>query len=72
MSLLDDAKEGSVMRRPTCSIAGLDADLRAEIEEALTAPGVTDKGVAKALEKREIDIGASTLGRHRRRDCKCP
>ena len=78
MSLLDEAKEQSVAtsNRPTCSIAALDDDLRAEIDEALDSPGVTATGLERALAKRGVTSGgrtikATTLGRHRRRDCTC-
>lgn len=74
MSLLDDAKSESdhSNRRPLCSIASLgDDDLIGEINEALDTPGVSAIGLERALSKRGVRVKASTLGRHRRRDCTC-
>lgn len=78
MSLLDEAKEESdrTSNRPICSLAALDPDLRAEIDEALATPGVTATGLERALVKRGVTadgrtIKSTTLGRHRRGDCTC-
>lgn len=78
MSLLDEAREesGRTNNRPKCSIAALDADLRAEIDEALATDGVTATGLERALVRRGVTSGghtikSTTLGRHRRGDCTC-
>lgn len=71
MSLLEDAKDQSHHYKPTCTLASLDPDLLAEVDEALAEPGVTDIGVERALAKRGVRIKAPTLGRHRRGDCTC-
>ena len=71
MSLLDEAKQASGAGRPKCTIAGLDEDLRDEIDAALAAPGVSATGVSRALAGRGVSVGASTLRRHGRGECTC-
>lgn len=77
MSLLDDAKQESAKtNRPVCTLSLLDPDLLAEIDEALDTPGVSAVGLERALAKRGVTVEgrslkATTLGRHRRRDCTC-
>ena len=71
MSLSDEAKDQSYHAKPTCTLATLEPDLLAEINDALDAPDVTDIGVERALAKRGVRIKAATLGRHRRGDCTC-
>lgn len=78
MSLLDEAKQESerTSNRPSCSIAALDPDLRAEIDVALASPGVTASGLERALANRGVEVAgrtikSTTLARHRRRDCTC-
>lgn len=70
MGLLDEAKEAS-RRKAGCSVSTLDPDLRAEVEEALSADGVTAAGVERALAKRGLKIQATTLRRHVLGRCTC-
>jgi len=70
VSLLDEAKEASKIKRG-CSVSTLDPKLRAEVEEALSADGVTATGVEKALAKRGANVKALTLRRHAQGRCTC-
>lgn len=71
MSLLDEAREASKVRYPLCAVAALDDDLRDELEQALEDAGITAAGLERALDRRGIQIKATTLRRHARGDCSC-
>lgn len=72
MGLLDEAlTESTKSRYQPCTVATLDADLRAEIDEALAEPGVTATAVERVLFKRGVRVKAYTLRRHRGGDCTC-
>lgn len=70
MSLLDEAKEASKIKRG-CGVSLLDPKLRAEVEDALAAEGVTATGLEKALVKRGAKVKALTLRRHAQGRCTC-
>jgi hypothetical protein len=70
MSLLDDARDES-RREYGCAVSRLDPALRAEVEEALEADGVTGVGLERALAKRGVQIKSLTLRRHLNGGCSC-
>lgn len=63
-------------RGPNCTIANIQAAMdptdAAEFEAALQSPAIPDSQVREALKRRGIDVTINTLGRHRRRGCRCP
>lgn len=63
-------------RGPNCTIAIIQATMdptdAAEFEAALQTRAIPDSQVREALNRRGIDVTINTLGRHRRRQCKCP
>lgn len=77
MGFADEVAACAVEQRgPNCTIANIQAAMdptdAAEFEAALQARDIPDSQVRAALKLRGIDVTINTLGRHRRRQCKCP
>ena len=74
MGLLDEAQAVSAVQRTRCTVAQLDDELRAEVEEAICAIDsmtVTAVGIARALASRGVNLKAHTILRHKRGGCSC-
>lgn len=74
------SSNGSRAGRP-CRVAlvlqGLEGERRELLEEALTRPGnrvwaVPDTRVAATVRDWGFELGASSVGLHRRGECSCP
>jgi hypothetical protein len=76
MTLLDEISAENVSRYPECTVGlilrGLPDDEADELRIALDAPQYKSEAIARALVSRGFDIGGTTIGRHRKRVCKCP
>jgi hypothetical protein len=75
VSLLDEIAGQPIGHSgPVCTIARLLKTLApadaADLETAL-AGSYHDKAIANALRARDIMVGHSTIGRHRRHNCLC-
>lgn len=73
MSLLEEA-QAHVYRGPPCTISTLPDDVVEELAEAVAAIDgrtVSAKAIASALRDRGFDVGAHTINRHFRGDCRC-
>lgn len=76
MSLAALLLEVQAPKAPTCTVgvflSHLDADERAEWEEALANDAIQHSTIANYCQQREIAVHADALSRHRRHICRCP
>lgn len=77
MSLLDDLTDPSnfgIRRGPGCTVCNLAAELPADEAQALASllvnPKVTSASISRVLKKHGHQIGETTIGRHRRGQCR--
>lgn len=81
MALIDEARAALAGKGPSCTagifLARLDAEQRAEVDEALSDESVTFAAVTAALEARAMTQGwpkppkTQTITRHIRGRCSC-
>jgi len=75
MGLLDEFKNERVRPRVICKVSLVldsmtDSDAT-DLRTALTDPVVTAAAIERVLGRKGIDLPASTITRHRRRECTC-
>ena len=72
---LDAFAAESVRRGPTCSVSALVASLPPKdasvLTDALSNVSITHAAIARVLKAEGHPIDASTVGRHRKRECAC-
>lgn len=77
MSLLDDLTNPdnfNIRRGPGCTVCAMAHELPAEEAQAFTLllanPKVTSASISRVLKKHGHQIGETTIGRHRRGQCR--
>lgn len=75
MTLADRAKAKQSRQGPACGIAVLFASVddtyRAEVQDMLAAHGLQATSIAAVLKEDGHTIGADSIRRHRKRQCRC-
>lgn len=76
MGLMDEIQQQAVTRNHLlCTVAvvlnAADADDAADLTDALSNGEIPSAAIARALNKRGINLSAGTIQRHRRGECAC-
>ncbi len=75
MSLMDDINAEKRMTGTRCAVrtvlASMDGPAREELAAAIEDRGVSSGAIERALKRRGVHLGESSVQRHRRGACRC-